>query len=423
MNLCFENKTIDFSIDAPASKSIAHRELIVRFLCGDRANLSPEQSDNEDILATKACLSALDKAIRNASEEKNTEDVILFCNESGSTLRFMIPVAAAFLLGSHRLTGVREIIFETKGRLFDRPVKELQDALFPHGITIRKEESTRRILVSGSMTPGEYTIDGSVSSQYISGLLMALPLLDAPSTICIFNELKSVHYLKLTEDALSKYDNPVCLKENVYSVDAPGYRKFPSKELNVEGDWSNGAFLLCLKLFSDITVNNLNYSSRQGDIAILDFLKQTDGIDYHNGPAVKETTVNCNDTPDIAPYMACVAPFFFEKTVLSGIGRLRIKESDRVKAVREQLDAFHVKTEESEDTLIIYGSSYYPRNGESAESFGSSPVVLSSYHDHRMAMCAVLLGVIHRKNVEIDDINCLNKSFPEFISVIETCFS
>ena len=121
--------------------------------------------------------------------------------------------------------------------------------------------------------------------------------------------------------------------------------------------------------------------------------------------------------------MACVAPFFFEKTVLSGIGRLRIKESDRVKAVREQLDAFHVKTEESEDTLIIYASSYYPRNGESAESFGSSPVVLSSYHDHRMAMCAVLLGVIHRKNVEIDDINCLNKSFPEFISVIETCFS
>ena len=418
MRISCKNKNLSFTVNAPVSKSIAHRELIVRFLSLERTHLADDAADNDDIRATKACLRALESVEKASGTGTVPSEVTLPCNESGSTLRFMIPVASAFLFGRKQYPGLERICFETKGRLFDRPVKELQDAMLPHGITITKDDQTRRIIVSGRMTSGEYVIDGSVSSQYISGLLMALPLLEMPSRIRITGECKSIHYIGLTVDVLAKYDNPTEFKNNTFFVPAPGYKTLPGEDFNVEGDWSNGAFLLCLQKFTDITVNGLNYESKQGDIAILDFLKLTEGIDYTNGPADKSVTVNCTDTPDIAPYMAVTAPFFFAKSEFTGIGRLRIKESDRVRAVREQLSAFGIRTEESGDVLTVYGSDLYPgRINTPPEN-----VLLSSFHDHRMAMCAVLLAVIFRTTVDIDDTECLKKSFPEFLDILEKYF-
>ncbi len=377
------NKTPNFKIDAPPSKSIYHRELIVRFLLMSSVDSDdpgvPDNSDdlgfssddgadfrnttlkdltilpgdNEDIRATKSVLSALYNAANSSCDA-----VYLPCNESGSTLRFMIPVAAAYSLGKGRNHhGVKRLIFETKGRLFDRPLDELEAALKPHGITIEKDASSRCIIVSGEMTPGEYTIDGSVSSQYISGLIMALTLFDEPCKINVTGEMKSVHYIELTLDVLKKYGCEADFKDGTFCPMTGGYleqsNKYKNKndvirDFKVEGDWSNGAFLLCLKKWTDIEVTNLNPDSRQGDRAIVDYLKLIDDVRSKTTSA-KGIVWDCTDIPDITPYMATVAPFVFDDITFTGVSRLRIKESDRVMAVREQLSEIGVKTEETED--------------------------------------------------------------------------
>ena len=434
-----KNKTFDFNIDAPPSKSIYHRELIVRFLLMDAAgsdvydrlsaDLSILPEDNEDIRATKSVLTAL-HAASTVTDDSETKRVYLPCNESGSTLRFMIPVAAAFILGKGRDShGVTELVFETKGRLFDRPLDELEDALKPHGINIEKNEADRSIIVTGSMTPGEYTIDGSVSSQYISGLLMALTIFEEPCTVNVTGTMKSIHYIGLTQDVLDKYGCPSELKGSVFYPKTGGYINSIKEnqtsddhllldDFKVEGDWSNGAFLLCLQKWSDIKVNNLNPDSRQGDRAILDYLKLVD--DVRTGKTDKTgVTWDCSDIPDITPYMAVVAPFVFNDICFTGVSRLRIKESDRVKAVREQLAAAGIRTEESEDTLTVYGCNYDP----SSPDGDKNTIRLSSYNDHRMAMCAVLLATILKTEIELDDISCMKKSFPEFLGYIEKYYA
>ena len=395
MKISGKGRRLNFTIDAPPSKSVYHRELICRFLSGDTKCLADDPNDNNDIKATKSCLKSLFDA-RDAS----ASEAVLHPGESGSTIRFLIPVAAAFLLGENKCS--ERVVFKTEGRLFDRPFEELADAMKPHGISIDKEEATRSIIVTGTMTPGKYVIDGSVSSQYISGLLMALPLFSSESTIEVTGQMKSVHYIELTLDALNKYSTPAAWEGNVFTPSFGGYKGDISGDFKVEGDWSNGAFLLCLKKWSDIEVKNLDLNSRQGDKAIVDFLHFAE--EKHSG----NVTWDCTDTPDIAPYMAVVAPFLFDEITLTGIGRLRIKESDRVMAVREQLSAVGVKTAETEDTLTVY------------KYEGTSPEVvsLSSYNDHRMAMCAILIAVILQTEVELDNTECLNKSFPEFQEII-----
>ncbi len=436
MLLTKDTKLFNSSIDAPPSKSIYHRELIVRMLIGDVSHLDILDDDNEDIIATKTCLRNLYEAKRN-----NETEVLLPCNESGSTLRFMMPVAAAYLLydeagtegkldvasqgeveagtegkldtaaqGEVEAGGIR-IIMSTKGRLFDRPIGILKEALNAHGINVTEDAGSRSYIITGKMTPGEYVIDGSVSSQYISGLLMALTYMKEKCTIRITGELKSVHYIKLTEAALEKYGCPVGFKDMVYYPTA-GYPDETLGEFKVEGDWSNGAFLLCLKRWTDITVGNLNPESLQGDAAILHFLEEIDEAE-----ADDELTFECSDIPDIVPYMAITASFSVKKAVFNGVARLRIKESDRVKAVREMLDAVGVKTEETEDTLTVFGYTGEKRKSEEEIKL-AEPLKLSSSHDHRMAMCAILIAAILKTDVELDDAECLRKSFPQLLEYL-----
>ena len=385
-------RNLNLDIKAPLSKSVYHRELIINFMLGARGDfLDDSGNDNDDIRATKSCLRAL--------ENTDAEEVILNCNESGSTLRFMIPVSLAA-----KSSNVKKLIFRTRGRLIDRPIKELADCLAPFGVEITKNAEANEITVTGNIEPGRYVIDGSVSSQYISGLLMALSCFDKESVIEVTGGIASVHYIELTTDALAKYGINIVKEGDTYKVPAKSINKAADGNFEVEGDWSNGAFLLCLKEFSDITVTNLNPDSRQGDRAILDFLAAERG---------GEITWDCTDIPDITPYMAVVAAFFFEKAVFTGIARLRIKESDRVKAVREQLEAIGVKTEETDDTLTVYGYKKDSRNAQPAEL-----IKLSSYNDHRMAMCAVLIAAILKTDIELDNIDCMRKSFPEFIDIV-----
>ena len=397
MLISARDKDLDITIEAPPSKSVFHRELIVRSILGAKDDLLPQEEDNDDIIATKACLSAI---------ADGGDEIVLPCNESGSTLRFMIPVASAYLL-NHKDPKADRIIFETKGRLFERPLAELEEALLSHGIKIRKDPATRRITAEGRMTPGEYIIDGSVSSQYISGLLMALPLFDESCRITVKGQIKSIGYIGLTLDVMAKYGINVDIKDNVYETSSAKGLPAPCRTFKVEGDWSNGAFLLCLSEFSKIKVTGLDPDSKQGDKAIIDYLR------FAKTHAAGEPLIwKCDDIPDIVPYMAIVAPFFFDKMTFTGVKRLRIKESDRIKAIREQLSAISVKSCEEEDQLTVYGME------DDAGKSLPDVIRLSSYHDHRMAMTAVLIAVILRTKVEIDDIDCLDKSYPRLKEII-----
>ena len=249
---------------------------------------------------------------------------------------------------------------------------------------------------------------------------MACTLFDDKCTIRITGSLKSIHYIELTQDVLEKYGAPASFSDMTYYPTPNGYANSllstePApeelKNFKVEGDWSNGAFLLCMKRWSSIEVTNLREDSKQGDRAILDYLSLADSEDAPN-----EITWDCSDIPDITPYMAMVAPFEFAKVTFTGISRLRIKESDRVMATREQLAAIGVRSEETEDTLTVY--EYESPSKEELEE----PIRLSSYNDHRMAMCAILLAVILKKDVEIDSVECLKKSFPEFLWYLDKYF-
>ena len=403
-------RNLNLDIKAPLSKSVYHRELIVNFILGARGNfLDESEDDNDDIRATKACLRSF--------ENTNAEELILNCNESGSTLRFMIPVALAA-----KSSNVEKLIFKTRGRLIERPIKELADCLAPFGVSITKNIEANEITVTGNIKPGQYVIDGSVSSQYISGLLMALSKFDKPSVVEVTNGIASVHYIELTVDALSKYGINIVKEGDTYKVPANSINEVPDGNFEVEGDWSNGAFLLCLGSLiqgGSAKITGLRLDSVQGDREILHFLKLA-GVTFLNegdiffvqdsrfNPVRKLLEMDCSDIPDIVPYMAVVGAFRSEKTILKGIKRLRIKESDRAKAITEMLSAIGGKVTLEEDIITIEYIEKIPGD-----------IVLTSSGDHRMAMAAVLCAAATGKDIELDDIDCLNKSFPEFRKIVE----
>lgn len=402
-------RNLNLDIKAPLSKSVYHRELIINYLLGARGSFLEESpDDNDDIRATKACLRAL--------ENNDSDTVVLNCNESGSTLRFMIPVAL-----SCKSEKVKILVFKTKGRLIERPIKELADCLAPFGVTITKNAEANEITVTGNIEPGRYVIDGSVSSQYISGLLMALSCFDKGSTVEVTGGIASVHYIELTVDALSKYGINIVREDDTFKVPAKTETSIPDGSFEVEGDWSNGAFLLCLGSLirgGSAKVSGLNMESVQGDRAIMRFLMLA-GISYlveGNTVFVQDSLINpirpsiemdCSDIPDIVPYMAVTGAFRAYKTVLKGIKRLRIKESDRAKAVTEMLTAIGANVTLEEDTITI---EYIDKTADD--------IVLTSSGDHRMAMAAVLCAAATGKDIELDNIDCLDKSFPEFRKIL-----
>jgi len=402
-------KNINLDIKAPPSKSVGHRELIVNFILGARgAYLDEDPDDNDDIRATKSCLCAL--------TDTESETLILNCNESGSTLRFMIPVALAVKSSSNKT-----LIFKTRGRLIDRPIEEIADCLKPFGVSITKKHDENEIEVKGAITPGRYVIDGSVSSQYISGLLMALSTFEKESVVEVTGGIASVHYIELTADVLKKYGVDIVREGDTYKVPAKKQSKVPDGSFEVEGDWSNGAFLLCLGSLihgGSIKVTGLNADSVQGDKAILKFMKFA-GISFLiEGDAIfvmdstrngigEKIEMDCSDIPDIVPYMAVTGAFRAKRTILKGIKRLRIKESDRAKAITDMLTAIGGNVTLEEDTITI---EYIDK--------AAGDIKLTSSNDHRMAMAAVLCAAATGRTVDIDNIDCLDKSFPEFRKIL-----
>ena len=355
------------------SKSQAHRYLICAALATTETTLiCPDTS--KDIEATAECLRALgadiqrtDGGYRILPIKNIPPKAILNCYESGSTLRFMLPIVGAL--------GV-DATFQLSGRLPQRPLSPLWEEMERMGCSLsRPTEST--IHCCGKLESGDYTMDGSVSSQFITGLLFALPLIDGKANLSITGRLESKPYITMTENAIKAFHYP--------GKPSPG-------TIAVEGDWSNGAFwLTATALGSNVTVTNLNENSVQGDKAIADILPR-----LHSGTP----TISAADIPDLVPIMA-VAAAANRGAVFTDIARLRLKESDRVASVIAMITALGGKADATENTLTVYG----------AKLTGGT---VDSCNDHRIAMAAAIASTVCTKPVTISGAECVNKSYPAF---------
>ncbi len=370
------------TLRAIPSKSQAHRLLICAAF-SDQPTVLYCPDTNQDIEATASCLRALGaKILRNDNGYVVTpiadlpKSATLDCCESGSTLRFILPVVCAL--------GVNATI-HMSGRLPDRPLSPLWEELERMGARLSRPTITT-ISVSGQLLPGEYTISGSVSSQFITGLLLATALLPGVSHITVTGQLQSKPYIDITKQALSLFG--VSTQGNMIQ----GSRPFPSPgHVCVEGDWSNAAFFLVAnKLGSSLTVDNLNPDSTQGDRAIAAIIEQD----------AQNPVISAADIPDLVPIMAVL---FGAKNgaIFTDIQRLRMKESDRVASVSNMMEAFGVPAVSTESTLTI--------------GFGRfRSCTVDAAGDHRIAMAAAIGATVANGPVTILGAECVAKSYPAF---------
>lgn len=392
-------------LPAIASKSQAHRLLIcaalgthpVRMLCAETS---------QDIEATARCLTALGADLRRTDGAYEITPIktipqhpVLDVGESGSTLRFLLPVVGA--LGA-------EARFVLHGRLPQRPLSPLWEELEEHGMMLHRDGAN--IITGGKLQSGVYQLPGNISSQYISGLLFALPLLTGDSEIRLTTEVESGAYLTMTEQALHR--SGVTAEKTAHGWCIPGNQQYHGDSVcAVEGDWSNAAFPLCAGALAGtgITVTNLNLHSPQGDRAVVDILRRFGADVQVNGNAVtvrpgnlRGITIDAAEIPDLVPVLTAVAVAATGETRFIRAGRLRIKESDRLKTVCALFSALGADICETDDGLIIHGGK--PLTGGTVDAAG----------DHRIAMTAAVAAAYCTGPVEVQGAEAVAKSYPGF---------
>jgi 3-phosphoshikimate 1-carboxyvinyltransferase len=332
----------------------------------------------------------------------NRNGVKLPCGESGSTFRFMLPVTGA--LG-------RKASFLLEGRLPERPLSPLYEELVRHGCNLPPQGSAP-FYTEGKLKPGRYTLDGGVSSQFISGLLFALPLLNADSELRLTGCAESFPYIELTMAMLETFGIKAEFSDMVFSI--PGGQTYRSPgTVHVEGDWSNAAFWLTAGAVggSGITCTGLDLQSRQGDRAVLDILEQfgahierSEGAVTVCGGKLRGVEIDARDIPDLVPILTVAAAAAEGETVIRNAGRLRDKESDRLAAVSSVLRRLGADVRETDDGLRIHGG---------AKLTGGQ---VSSWGDHRIAMTASVASVLNTEPVLLQNAEAVNKSYPGFFA-------
>ena len=354
MSLTLSNGRRKGSVTPPFSKSHLHRLLIADFLGGDYTRLQVNADDPEDIQATKRCLLAL---------SDDTAAPVLDCGESGSTLRFLKPVAAALN---------KRPQYVTKGRLAERP-----------GIDYPELKS------------GLHELPGNVSSQFATGLLFALPILKGDSEIRFTTPLESRGYVDMTLQVLRQ--SGVTITETKSGFLVPGNQTYTAPvNVEPERDWSGASFFIAMNyLGSEIKINGLNEDSLQPDRALPELLKKQGG------------TIDVSQCPDIFPPLAVALAGKAGTTVITGIRRLRLKESDRVQSTSDLLSALNVKHEIAEDAFTIHGQS---------TPFSPNPTTILTYGDHRIAMSTAAAATNAKAPIIIDDASCCAKSYPSFFT-------
>lgn len=372
MDITIWPQKLQGTVAAIPSKSQAHRLLICAAFSDGKTILQCSET-NRDIEATADCLRALGADIVRTADgyrihpiRRLPESAVLNCCESGSTLRFMLPIASAL--------GV-DALFQMEGRLPCRPLSPLWEEMERMGCKLSRPSETT-IRCTGKLKTGNYSIDGSVSSQFVTGLLFALSLIGGDSHLEITGKIESRPYIEMTRAAMALFHAP--------DYHTPGM-------IQVEGDWSNGAFFLAAKaLGSDLTITNLNETSTQGDRAAAALLHALEAHCY----------VNAADIPDLVPILAVVAAHN-QGAVFTNIQRLRLKESDRVATVIDMIRSLGGSAGATEDTLSISGT-------------GLTGGTVNSHNDHRIAMAAAIAATVCGKPVTILGADAVNKSYPGF---------
>ena len=393
-------------VHIPASKSQAHRMLLCAAMGENEVTLRC-RGLSKDILATVACLKALGASVDAEGEVLHLRPVsapppglcLLPCGESGSTLRFLLPLVGA--LGA-------SAVFEREGRLPERPIEPLGRELCRNGMDIRSDGA--RLSCSGQLRPGAFSLPGNISSQYISALLMTLPLLEGESTLHMEGALESAAYVAMTEEVLRL--GGVRTEKTGYGYRIPGgQRCLFAPELSVEGDYSNAAFFLCAGALSErgIRVTGLDPQSRQGDRAIVPLLEEMGAQVASDGSSVTVKrdalhgiTIDASPIPDLIPVLSVVAAAASGETRVIHAQRLRLKESDRLHSTTQMLRALGAEAEELPDGLVIRGGRTLA--GGTVDACG----------DHRIAMSAAVAGGICRGAVTICGSECVQKSYPDF---------
>lgn len=388
------------TVRAIASKSHAHRLLIASALARGSNGVNIHTT-SQDIEATEVCISRF------------SEDVpVLDCGESGSTLRFLIPVVMALK---------DEAIFKGRGRLPERPLSPLKEEMEAHGchFTMAPAQSsagTRTICsISGRLQAGTFTLPGNISSQYITGLLFALPLLEKDSRIIITSPLESSRYVDMTLSVLKQYGITIDTELHngcpVYTV--PGGQKYTEPEgISAEGDWSNIAFWIIAGILSkgsSIRCTGLAENSLQSDRAVTDLAAEMGGLIRNDGGELtaehcdlNAIEIDASGIPDLIPVMAVAAATARGTTRIYNAGRLRIKESDRLAAMYDCLSRLGADITEEPEGLIIRGV----------------PVLkggtVSGYNDHRIVMAMAVASIVSDAPVIIEGAEAVNKSYPAF---------
>ena len=414
------------SVRAPSSKSEAHRALIVAALAGlygagGHVRRMRCTDLNQDIEATVRCLSALGAGISREGEDflvtpitRIPEQAELDCGESGSTLRFLLPVCCA--LGS--VKGAPEgftVSLIGHGRLPERPLSPLYEELAAHG-AILSPMGSNPLVVQGKLTEGDYSVDGGVSSQFISGLLFALPLLGGDSTLSVTGKIESVPYIHMTTDAISRVTGAVGGDLPHYSIAGTGsHPMIPIENCAslVGGDWSGAAFFLTAGVLcgegNSVTLTGLDLGSRQGDKAILEVLRSMGGDICETkygftafSSKLHGVRIDATQIPDLVPILAVAASVAEGETVIFGASRLRLKESDRLKTVSDTISALGGDITETTDGLIIRGVAAL--RGGTVDAAG----------DHRIAMSGAVAATVCRGDVTVVGAESVAKSYPAF---------
>lgn len=432
-------KQNNVTLDAISSKSHVHRLLIAAALSDNIEDSCFIQSNivSDDMKATLRCLSSLgamidinEKGFVVRKPVSFKDEVCLNCGESGSTARFLLPVSLLFS-NSLKMNG--------EGKLPERPFGPLNETLRNMGADISSDFLP--LCAKGNLAAGEYVIPGDVSSQFISGLLFALPLLNGDSSIVLTTALESKGYVDLTIDVLKEFGVRIDATETGYRIPG-GQRYIAPKEIKSEGDWSNGGFLLCAGAVGNgITIKGLNIASPQKDSAVVDILKQfgarvdtDDGSDlrlgenhgFKSGVSVYadklvHADIDAKDIPDLVPALSVVAAYADGITRFRNVGRLRIKESDRIETISALLHQIGVKAETKEKDgqvdLLVYGKNSEEMNSSSADTIGDLPITINGYNDHRIVMAGAFTALRENQPVVLTGAQAVNKSYPGFFEV------
>jgi len=388
-------------VTIPPSKSMSHRMILCAALAKGKSRIR-NVAMSDDIKATLQAVQTMGRTVEiegdivTISGDINYSGEMIDCNESGSTLRFIIPLVS--VLGGGTLTGAK--------RLGERPLNVYQSVFEAQGLMLAQGFPLK---IPMGFSGGKIAVSGSVSSQFISGLMLAAPLLNKRTLITLTTPLESSAYVDMTIQAMAKFDVKVnVIKENqVFEIEP--YTGYVSTDVTVEGDWSQAGFWLTAGLSSQegITIDGLNLESKQGDRVIIDLMQRmgaeisSSGLTHRvKASFLKSIDVDISQCPDLAPVVAALMSLTDDKCRLTGCARLRIKESDRVQSIAEALKALGGQAEIVNEDIHIFGK---PIGGN-----------IKVYNDHRIAMMAAALSAHCEKPIMIDDETVVNKSYPAF---------